>query len=214
MTEPREPPSDPTTDPAGGGTQPGTGGERTFTQADLDRIVADRLQRERAKYADYDDLKTKAEQLRQIEDAQKTELERAQEEAKKAREERDRAMQEAQDRLIQAAFVSEAAKLNAAHPADAYHLADLSGITVSESGGVEGVAEIVKGLVDSGRLPVSGRPRAPSLDGGAGGGERPGDQTGTLSNEEAVIARKLGLKPEDYLKARQERDKRSAEASA
>ena len=39
-------------------------GEQTFTQADVDRIVADRLKREReavkAKYADYDDLKSKA----------------------------------------------------------------------------------------------------------------------------------------------------------
>lgn len=38
--------------------------EQTFTQADLDRILADRLKREReatkAKYADYDDLKAKA----------------------------------------------------------------------------------------------------------------------------------------------------------
>lgn len=37
----------------------------SFTQADVDRIVADRLKREReatkAKYADYDDLKAKAE---------------------------------------------------------------------------------------------------------------------------------------------------------
>lgn len=32
----------------------------TFTQADVDRIVRERVQREKAKYADYDDLKTKA----------------------------------------------------------------------------------------------------------------------------------------------------------
>lgn len=31
-----------------------------FTQADVDRIVNDRLQRERAKYADYEDLKASA----------------------------------------------------------------------------------------------------------------------------------------------------------
>lgn len=40
-------------------------GSESFTQADVDRIVADRLKREReatkAKYADYDDLKKKAE---------------------------------------------------------------------------------------------------------------------------------------------------------
>ena len=37
--------------------------ERTFTQADVDRIVADRLKRDREKYADYDVLKEKAAKL-------------------------------------------------------------------------------------------------------------------------------------------------------
>jgi hypothetical protein len=40
------------------------GKDQTFTQTDVDRIVADRLKREReatkAKYADYDDLKVRA----------------------------------------------------------------------------------------------------------------------------------------------------------
>lgn len=34
--------------------------DQGFTQADVDRIVADRVKRERAKYADYDDLKKAA----------------------------------------------------------------------------------------------------------------------------------------------------------
>lgn len=45
---------------------------QAFTQADVDRIVADRLKREReatkAKYADYDDLKTKAGEKATLED--------------------------------------------------------------------------------------------------------------------------------------------------
>jgi hypothetical protein len=35
--------------------------QRTFTQAELDAIVSERLKRERAKYSDYEDLKAKAE---------------------------------------------------------------------------------------------------------------------------------------------------------
>jgi len=42
--------------PADGSGDP----EQAFTQADVDRIVKERVQRERAKYADYDDLKVKA----------------------------------------------------------------------------------------------------------------------------------------------------------
>lgn len=46
----------PTPEPNDPGAKP-----ETFTQADIDRIVKERVQRERAKYADYDDLKAKAE---------------------------------------------------------------------------------------------------------------------------------------------------------
>ena len=35
--------------------------EQTFTQADIDRIVKERVKRERERFADYDDLKAKAE---------------------------------------------------------------------------------------------------------------------------------------------------------
>lgn len=42
------------------GASNGTTSGPTFTQAELDRIVADRLARERKKYADYDDLKAAA----------------------------------------------------------------------------------------------------------------------------------------------------------
>lgn len=43
-----------------------TAEERTFTQAELNEIVGDRLARERKKYADYDELKDKAQQLEEI----------------------------------------------------------------------------------------------------------------------------------------------------
>lgn len=55
------------------------GNERTFTQAELDGIVGERLNRERAKYADYDALKEKAQKYEEYEEAQKTELQKAQE---------------------------------------------------------------------------------------------------------------------------------------
>lgn len=49
-----------------------TGATESFTQADVDRIVADRLKREReatkAKYGDYDDLKAKAEGAKSVEE--------------------------------------------------------------------------------------------------------------------------------------------------
>lgn len=57
--------------------------DRTFTQADLDRIVAERLGRERSKYGDYDQLKAAAEELAALKDAQASEAEKATKQAAK-----------------------------------------------------------------------------------------------------------------------------------
>ena len=52
-------------------TEPGGEGEgreqQTITQADVDRIVKERVARERAKYADYDELKAKADGAKTVE---------------------------------------------------------------------------------------------------------------------------------------------------
>ena len=72
--------------------------ERTFTQADVDRIVTDRLKGERkrhadelAKFADYDDLKGKAARLDEIEAKNKSELEKTLDELKAASKRADEA---------------------------------------------------------------------------------------------------------------------------
>ena len=58
--------------------------ERTFTQDDLDKAVRDRLNREKAKFADYGDLKAKAEQFDELTAAQKTAEQRAADDLAKA----------------------------------------------------------------------------------------------------------------------------------
>lgn len=50
--------------------------EKTFTQGDVDRIVADRVKREQAKYSDYDDLKAKAARFDESEEKTKSETQR------------------------------------------------------------------------------------------------------------------------------------------
>lgn len=54
---------------------------KSFTQAELNEIVKERLTRERSKYADYEDLKRKAAEFDRIEEASKSELEKATERA-------------------------------------------------------------------------------------------------------------------------------------
>jgi hypothetical protein len=51
-------------------------GTTTFSQADIDRIVTERLRKEQAKYGDYNDLKRKAVEFDKHAEAQKTETQK------------------------------------------------------------------------------------------------------------------------------------------
>ena len=54
---------------------------KTFTQAELDAIIQDRVKRERDKYKDFEDLKIKAQKFDEQEEANKSELQKAQDRA-------------------------------------------------------------------------------------------------------------------------------------
>lgn len=71
-----------------GGSQDGQGGAgKTFTQEEVNAIVAERIKREREKYADYDQLKADAEAWRKKKAEEMTEAEKAKAEAEKHRQE-------------------------------------------------------------------------------------------------------------------------------
>lgn len=62
---------------------------KTFTQAELDKIVGERLSRERAKYEGFDELKAKAAKFDEMEEANKTELQKMSEKAQALQTELD-----------------------------------------------------------------------------------------------------------------------------
>ncbi len=80
----------------------------TFSQADLDRIVKERLAR--AVPADLEALRKKAADFDQLEESQKTELQKAQDKAKAAEAERDEARAEAARERLTARIETEAAR--------------------------------------------------------------------------------------------------------
>ena len=98
--------------------------ERTFTQAEVDAIVGDRLKRERAKsaekYADYGELKRKAAAYDEAAEASKSELE-------KAVEERDRLKAKLDEIEAEQARADEVAKAADKYGVDAEMLARMSG---------------------------------------------------------------------------------------
>lgn len=71
---------------------------RTFTQDELNAILAEDRRKTAARYADYDDLKAAKAKLDQVEDAAKTELQKAVDRATAAETERDALKQAETDR--------------------------------------------------------------------------------------------------------------------
>lgn len=126
---------------------------KTFTQADVDRIVADRLKRAESKFADYDDLKAKAGKLDEIEAANKSE-------ADKLREELDQ-LKAANSEATTKALRAEVAMSKGLTAAQAKRLV---GTTPEElEADADEILEAFKPA--DGNKPPSGRP-APDLQGG------------------------------------------------
>ena len=105
--------------------------EKKFTQADIDRVVQDRLARERQRYSDYDDLKAKV-------DAQKSEAEKAVEAARA--EGAKEVASKYQKRLFEAEVRSHAAALKFRDAGDALSVFGDSDGLVSDDGSVDGAA--------------------------------------------------------------------------
>lgn len=150
--------------------------DKTFTQADLDRIVADRLARDRKGREDYDDIKTKLTTLEQAE------------------ADRDKALTTANQRLIDAEFRSLAREANI--PTDrlaaALKLADLTAVTLDDEGNAVGVKEAVEALVSAnGYLIEKTQPKP--IGGASGGKADPPDRTKEQRLRDAAEkARKTG----------------------
>jgi hypothetical protein len=134
--------------------------EKTFTQAEIDDIIAKRLDRERKKFEDYDDIKKKASKYeKEAEErrlAELSEKERAEELAKKAEDEKadyakqlDELRESVKREKIHNEFIKQANAQNIGYVEDALKLADLSAVDVDEDGKVAGVDDVVKSLVES-----------------------------------------------------------------
>ena len=154
-------------DPAATGTDPAatqTGGQpdvgRTFTQADVDAVVKDRLARAKRstaeKYADYDALKASAAKLAEIEEANKTEAEKvlgrieaAEAALAESKADNERLAQERTDALIQSSVVAKATALGFRDPADAVSMLDMTALTLQDDGTVEGADEALTALSEA-----------------------------------------------------------------
>lgn len=166
---------------------------RTFTQEQLDRIVQDRLARaKQAPPADYEDLKAAAARLAELEEANKTELQKAQDRATQLEKDAAEARELAQRTKVESAIVAEAARRGA--DVDLTLDALRSKVEIGEDG-TSNVADAMDVLLLAKPFLVTGGARAVSADQGArtgGVNQLTRDELKNLSQAEIIEAQKEG----------------------
>ena len=154
----------------------------TFSQADVDRILKERLAR--AVPADYEQLKEKAGKFDQLEESQKTELQKAQDKAAAAETKAAEREAKADARLIRAEIIAQAAAQGADTDLTVAFLAGNAGISVDKDGNVTGVKEAVEAALKSKpNLKVQQTP-------GRSGGEFGGGESQTAAEKIAELRKK------------------------
>lgn len=138
------------------GTQPNTA-DKTFTQAEMDAIIGERLKRERVKYADYDELKAKASKFDEAQEASKSELQ-------KAIEERDKLKSKLDAYEAEKARAAKVAEVAAEQGVDADLLSRMAG-DIEENAAY--LKELGQAAPKYGTVPDAGEPKAvPKTDEG------------------------------------------------
>lgn len=128
-------------DQDGGGDTGKKTGEKSFTQEDLDKIIRDRIKRERKAWEQkVEDEKKKAAM---------TESERLKAEKEESEKKAAAAVERANQRLIRSEVIAQATELKIVDPDAAYVLMDKTGIEVEDDDSVTGVKAALESLVKS-----------------------------------------------------------------
>ena len=149
---------------------------RTFTQEQVNTMLAREQLKVRKEFSNYADLKVAADEYNRLKEASKSTEERLSERALQAERERDEWKSRDVNNRIRVHVIAEAARQGATDPEDVAKLLDHSEIVVTDDG-IDGVKEAVALLLASKRYLVDGRRRGGSeLRGIAGGQPRSGNQ--------------------------------------
>lgn len=170
------------------------GKDRLFTQEQVNSILADQKRKVHSQFADYADLKAKAEAHDAALEAAKTDAEKA---IDAARQEGETAARQAADaRVVRAEAKVALAGANARNADVAARLLDLNGITVGDDGEVDAAA--LKAKVDALKesdpyLFDDGKKQPPKPDRSQGGGGG-GDDRPSLDRGRAMFEQRRGKK--------------------
>lgn len=133
----------------GGNSDPTPGGDppKTFTQEQLDAIIADRLQRERGKYADYEDLKKAKDELDALKAGQLSEAEKLNKRAAEAEAKAQAAEARIKEMNTRGEIERQARKLGIVDEDAAYRLLDVTKLEFDDAGSPTNAEALLKDLV-------------------------------------------------------------------
>ncbi len=154
---------------------------KTFSQKELDAIIAKRLDRERKTWEE----KVESEKKK----AAMTEAERLKAERDEAQAKADKAIASANQKLIKSEVIAQATKLNIVDPEAAYTLMDKTNVSIDEEDNVLGVDSSLKSLIETKKYLI-GSTKAQKT--GDNTGEQKGN-TGATFND--LIRRAAGRQP-------------------
>lgn len=178
----------------GGDGGKGDGFTAPASQADLDRIIQERVARERAKYADYNDMKAKAEAHDKALADAKTDAEKAIDAARAEGEKS--ALGRANTVLVSAEARALAAEAKFRNPGLAVQALDLADVRVGDDGTVDADAlkAKLKALADSDPYLIDdGKTGGPRKDPSQGGGT--GEQNSSVANGRKIFEDRQAQRP-------------------
>jgi hypothetical protein len=169
----------------------------TFTpeqQEQINRLVAQTKRDERGKFADYNDLKTRAAKADELEQAQLTEQQKLEARAAEAERKATEAVEQIASAMIASEVKVRASLLGVIDPDAAYLLIDRSNVKYDAEAGVTGVDEALTQLLEEKPYLKGTSNRAPNLN------PQSGEPAPTLrlSADQREAARLMGLTDEEY----------------
>jgi len=172
-------------------TEPTT--EQTFTQEQVNRMMAQTRREERGKFSDYSELKTRATRADELEQEKLTEAERMEARAVEAEKKATDAQQQIASARIASEVKSRASAMGVIDPDAAYLLLDRSNVHYDAEAGVSGVDDALAGLLEA-KPYLRSANRTPNLNPETG---QPA-QSVRLTADQQEVARLMGMSAEEY----------------
>lgn len=168
---------------------------RTFTQEEVNRIAGQARIDERAKFADYPDLKRKADELENLRHAQMTREEQLAAEAAEAKRQAEGYQHQMHELSIATEVRVKAMQKGIVDPDAALALINRQSLQY-EDGQVKGVDEALEALVGA-KPYLRGQPHAADVNAGRG---QPTPPQVKLTMEQRQAAQAMGIKDDEYAK--------------